>query len=293
MKRLCLLVALLVAGLTSTASAALPARVPDLAYQAGTCTVVKPNSVQQGDMYPSPAPGSPAVLFVHGGGWIGNNRLEFVTKVRQLQAAGITVFNIDYCLDNTRGISAFPTEVQDVEAATRYLIAHAPQYNADPNNVTLLGGSAGGQLAAMAALSLDAAAPDTVKGVVTLSGPFDFTSLMREDLAGETRSLSFARNIPRALGCTITRPKTGAATSTCMEGTETEWSPVDHVTTCPPHWLMFNSENELIPLGQEEEMASALIGAGCSVTASVEAGSGHAFAYWPTVEPTITGFLDN
>ncbi|HEX5226030.1 MAG TPA: alpha/beta hydrolase fold domain-containing protein, partial [Solirubrobacteraceae bacterium] len=167
------------------------------------------------------------------------------------------------------------------------------EYNGDPNNVTLLGGSAGGQLVGMAALNLDTAAPNTVKGVVALSGPFDFVSLMEEDLRGETRSKSFSMNIPRALGCKITRPKEAPVTTTCTEEVEREWSPVDHVTACPRHWLMFNSENELIPLMQEDEMASALTAAGCTFTADVEPGEGHAFAYWSKVRPTITGFVND
>ena len=54
-------------------------------------------------------------------------------------------------------VTQFGAGVEDVEAAIRFVKEHAAEYRIDPNRIALVGESAGGQLAAMAALSEDPA----------------------------------------------------------------------------------------------------------------------------------------
>jgi len=72
-----------------------------------------------------------------------------------LAAKGYVVASVEYRLS---GEAPFPAAIQDIKAAIRWLRASAPQYGIDPAARGRLGGSAGGQLAALAATSCGAAA---------------------------------------------------------------------------------------------------------------------------------------
>jgi acetyl esterase/lipase len=257
----------------------LAAPVKDIAYGS--------DPLQKLDIFAAKNPNAPVVVFVHGGGWTTNDKSQFGSQAKSLQLKGDTVFNINYRLDSAT-VGAFPMEVDDVKAATQYALSHAAQYNGNPSKVILLGGSAGGQLVGMAAIQLNNATAGTVKGVVTLSGPTDFISLVQDDKNGtlgtKRTEQNFAQNIPQALGCAL---------NACTVATETQWSPASQVTAsnCPSNWLIFNSQSELIPLDQPTAMDNALRAAGCHDTKTIVPGSEHAFAYWGKVKPAIVSFI--
>src|SRR6476620_8147991 len=119
---------------------------------------------------------SPAVIVVHGGGWVrGNRALDVAPLLPPLSDAGFAWFSISYRLMND--VTQFGAGVEDVEAAIRFVKAHAAEYHIDPNRVALAGESAGGHLAAMAALGED---PTTrVKAVVALYAPTDLAAIAR------------------------------------------------------------------------------------------------------------------
>ncbi len=247
-----------------------------------------PEPLQQMDIYPAAAAGAPLVVIVHGGGWATNDKREETLESKYLQKAGFAVFNINYRLDGKK-IQAFPMEIEDVEAATAYAIAHAATYNASTARVVELGGSAGGQLVGTATERMNEAAPATVRAVVTLSGPFDFPMLLQEDREG-TFEKNFSRNIPQALGCVLeTTCKTPA-----KEAWAVQWSPNRQVTgaNCPAGgWQLFNSEKELIRLTQANAMTEALQTHGCPVTEKIVAGTQHSFFYWSSVRSAIVSFI--
>jgi acetyl esterase/lipase len=115
------------------------------------------------DLYQPPgAPGShPLVVFIHGGGWMsGHTRHsgafeDWPGVLASLAAKGYVVASVEYRLS---GEAPFPAAIQDVKAAIRWLRARAPQYGIDRQRAIVWGGSAGGQLAALAATSCGAAA---------------------------------------------------------------------------------------------------------------------------------------
>ncbi len=237
------------------------------------------------DIYPSATPNSPLVMWVHGGAWHGGDKsLETSGRAAELQSAGFTVFDINYRLDSTLR-SAFPMQVQDVNLATKWAIANAAQYNADPTRVTQIGGSAGGQLVGMSAEDLNAARRGTVRGVVTLSGIFDFQSLVQDAING-TLAPTFTSDIGMALGCSL---------SSCTSTRERAWSPSDHVTAtdCPSAgWMVFNSDNELVPVDQPAAMTAALQRRKCKVTETILSGTEHAGAYWEIVKQSVIDFIN-
>lgn len=70
-------------------------------------------------------------------------------------------------LSYTTGAGTWPQAIEDVKSAIRYVVDHADELNADPENITLLGCSAGGYLAAMAAFDAEGYA---VKNLVDFFG---------------------------------------------------------------------------------------------------------------------------
>ena len=126
---------------------------------------------------PSSAEKTPAVILVHGGGWIaGSRRLDVQPLFKPLSNSGFAWFSIDYRLASD--VSQFGVAIDDVEQAVRYVRTHASEFNVDPNRIALIGESAGGQLAAMAALR---AGPEaSVRAVVALYSPTDLVSLLRD-----------------------------------------------------------------------------------------------------------------
>jgi acetyl esterase/lipase len=93
----------------------------------------------------------PAVIQVHGGGWIVGSRVEQgIPLLNHLASCGWVGFNIDYRLSPR---ATFPDHVVDVKRAIAWVREHADEYGADPNFICITGGSAGGHLTALAALT--------------------------------------------------------------------------------------------------------------------------------------------
>jgi acetyl esterase/lipase len=121
---------------------------------------------------------APVIVFLHGGGWSGGTRTTGPDFTRYFAQDGFAMASIEYRL--TPSIT-FPANVEDVRTAVRWLKANAAVYALDPDRICLWGTSAGGHLAAVAAL----AAPGTFEG----SDNLNLTSAVRcvLDAYGPTR----------------------------------------------------------------------------------------------------------
>lgn len=91
----------------------------------------------------------PALLDVHGGAWGGGARANDAVMNRGLAASGMVVMAIDFRLAPAH---PYPAQIVDVNYATRWLKAHAPDFNADPNSVAGMGSSSGGHTLMMSAM---------------------------------------------------------------------------------------------------------------------------------------------
>ena len=95
----------------------------------------------------------PAVIQVHGGGWISGSRVEQgIPLLNHLASNGWVGFNIDYRLSPR---ATLPDHVIDVKRAIAWVREHAGELGIDPWRICLTGGSAGGHLTALAALTAD------------------------------------------------------------------------------------------------------------------------------------------
>ncbi|MCB9681126.1 MAG: alpha/beta hydrolase [Alphaproteobacteria bacterium] len=133
-----------------------------------------------------PAAGFPLVVWVHGGGWCkGDKARGMPDRADHLVRLGYAVASVGYRLSpnppdpDAVGAVRHPDHVQDVAAATAWLIAHAADQHLDATRVALVGFSAGGHLAALTAvdprwLAADGASSASVRCLVTLdSAAFD------------------------------------------------------------------------------------------------------------------------
>jgi acetyl esterase/lipase len=110
------------------------------------------------DLYEPPGPRTarPLIVYIHGGGWaFGQPRQSGAFSnwpgVLALMASrGYAVASVEYRLSSE---APFPAAIQDVKAAIRWLRANARQYGIDPRHVGVWGGSAGGHLAALDAVT--------------------------------------------------------------------------------------------------------------------------------------------
>ncbi|OLF15901.1 alpha/beta hydrolase [Actinophytocola xanthii] len=96
------------------------------------------------------APGSPLLVYFHGGGWVIGSVDSHDGLCRYLAAqAGVRVLSVGYRLAPEY---RFPTAADDAFAAFRYATANAESLGADPAAVAVGGDSAGGNLAAVVCL---------------------------------------------------------------------------------------------------------------------------------------------
>lgn len=119
----------------------------------------------------------PLVIYIHGGGWrYGSKVGGTLSMIKPLLKKDMAVASINYRLS---GDAKFPAQVEDVLCSVRYLRLHAKQYGISPNKIGLVGISAGGHLAALAANASNEAtfkkgdyqeANDSVQAVVSISG---------------------------------------------------------------------------------------------------------------------------
>ena len=118
----------------------------------------------------------PVVVFIHGGGWNSGSPVNYRFIGRSLARAGYVVVLPGYRLG---AAGQFPHMLEDGALALAWTRDHVAHYGGDPGQVVLMGHSAGAYNAMMLALERQwlgraGVADGFVKGVIGLSGPYDF-----------------------------------------------------------------------------------------------------------------------
>ena len=258
------------------AGGAVPASLP----AGGTATVTY--CTQQGtklamDLYVPPAGvarPAPAVLYVHGGGFVlGDRKLSGLggglanatgALLPQLRAAlnrrGFLVASIDYRLPP---LSPWPAQLQDASCAVRFLRTHAGALGIDPGRIGAWGSSAGGTLVALLGLTgVDGGQSSAVQAVVDMFGAADLTDL--------SDSAPFPRAVARiALGGSP-RVRRAASPLTYVPAGRTAGA-----SNLPRFLLLHGTDDQDMPQRHSQELARQLTAAGIPMRLVLVQGAGH------------------
>jgi acetyl esterase/lipase len=206
---------------------------------------------------------APAVVFVHGGGWVRGDPSQAAGNALHFARRGIATVAISYRLAPAH---RFPAQLDDVRHGLRWVRAHADELGIDPGRLALLGLSAGAHLAMLAHLArgvrdLDADipqaledVPETVRAIVAHYGPYDL---------GRRRS----EMVDALLG-----PRIDDAAWTRLA------SPVAHAERATaPVLLIHGTADQLVSWRESDRMHSALQAAGRASELLLLEGAPHAF----------------
>lgn len=138
----------------------------------------------------------PAVLMVHGGGWMGGSKEAMRPLARALAARGWVVVSTSYRL---AGQAPYPAAVHDVKASVRWLRAHASEFGVDPQRVGAVGGSAGGHLVGLVATTADRLLEETDGPWAGQTARLDAAVLMGAGVDQLARALEAPKPIPSQL----------------------------------------------------------------------------------------------
>jgi acetyl esterase len=218
--------------------------------------------------------GRPAVVLVHGGGWDRGGR-GGGPLAGWLASRGYVVFDVDYRLATPTSPS-WRHATGDVKCAVGWASDHAARYGADPERIGLLGSSAGGHLALLAAYApaepeLPASCPagdGRVRAVAALYPVTDLAAAYRTPARWWDRSPDLRALVARFAG----------GTPTTVPDRYRVASPIAHVGHgTPPTYLAHGTRDQVVPMGQSLRLASRLRQAGVPHRVVALRGSNHGF----------------
>lgn len=231
----------------------------------------------------------PAVVIIHGGGWHGGDKgaRREINIGTNLAKAGYVCASINYQLakkdsrftNNLKQV--WPGNLQDCKTAVRYLRKHADQYQIDAKHIGAIGGSAGGHLVAMLAVTGDdpdlepqepyAGFSSRIQAVVPMYGAHDLIAL--------------AKSRKMIVSFTDAEKKLSH-----------EASAVSHITPDdPPFLILHGTKDALVPVEQSELLAAALKQGKIPVELLIIEGAPHSFHLQPKqqdLRPRVIGFFD-
>ncbi|MGQ9648800.1 MAG: alpha/beta hydrolase fold domain-containing protein [Phycisphaerae bacterium] len=209
----------------------------------------------------------PAVVCIHGGGWVSGSRVSMRPWAEYLAAYGYVAVTVSYRLAPKH---PFPAAVADVRNCVRWLRRHAKEYNIDPYHIGVMGLSAGGHLSLMLGLASDddrfgredeveSGESARVQAVVNYFGPGDLVPRSWSDFAVRQYLVPFLGPDGKQRG-----EKARQA------------SPLSYISKDDPPVLTFQGDaDSLVPPSQAYELHSRLSRAGLSNELQILHRQGH------------------
>lgn len=242
-----------------------------------------PERAEKLDLYrPAETPAGvrhPGIVIIHGGGFTGGDKgaAREQNIGTNLAEHGYVCVSVNYLLA-APGKPSWPQNLHDCKQAVRFLRVNADKYHVDRERIGVIGGSAGGHLAAMVGLTgseagLDPPGPHAdvscrVQAVVPMYGP----ATLRRD----TAMLSRTRDED---------PKLYELAS-----------PVTHITADdPPFLILHGTSDTTVPVEQSETLAAALKQGGVPNKLVIVEGAPHSFHLQPKqrdLRPLVIDFFD-
>lgn len=192
----------------------------------------------------------PLVVFIHGGGWIGNDKYADMSympnTVNAMLESGFAVASIDYRFAMQ---AVFPAILQDCNKAVSFLFDNASKYQIDNKRIALMGFSAGGHLASLMGTSQNnkisnlyfsgSYRPFKYKAVVDFYGPVDLVLLPGNEDAKSPEALLIG-------AAPLTRPDLAKAAS-----------PITYIDKNDPPFIIFHGEKDNIVSNKQSKLFSA------------------------------------
>jgi acetyl esterase/lipase len=228
--------------------------------------------------HPDHPQGAPVLLQVHGGGWvIGDKDTQGIPLMQHMAARGWVCVAMNYRLSPR---SRFPDHLVDIKRALVWLREHATEFGADPSFIAVTGGSAGGHLAAMMALTQNdpeyqpgfEEADTSLQAAVPFYGVYDF--------AAESGTRSALRRRDGFLKRYVMPADAGVAPEAYVKASPLQL--VDEHT--PPFFVIHGTHDTLVPVAEAREFVHRLhdISKQPAVYAELP-GTQHAFDIFPSI----------
>lgn len=218
----------------------------------------------------------PGILQIHGGAWvIGDKREQGHPLLNHLAVNGWVGVNANYRLSPR---ATFPDHLIDLKKAIAWYRAHAEEHGADPDFLCVTGGSAGGHLTALVALTANDPeyqpgfedVDTSVKAAVPFYGVYDFTN----------RSGTWHKDtVKRFFGPWIMKKKLDKDPAAFAKA-----SPMDQVREdAPPFFVIHGDHDSLAPVEDAREFVRLLreVSAAPVLYAEMK-GAEHAFDIFPS-----------
>ncbi len=220
---------------------------------------------------------APILLQIHGGGWVTSNKdHQGIPLLLEMASRGWVCAAINYPLSPR---AKWPAHLIAAKQAIAWMREHAAEYGASPDFIAVTGGSAGGHIAAMTALTANEpalqpgfeSADTSVQACVPHYGAYDF--------AGETGLKSVRLRMesglmPMVLGKNPRHPEDFLAAS-----------PYAHVRAdAPPFFVVHGRNDSLIPVAEARAFVERLRAVSNNPVAYAELRGGqHAFDVFPSI----------
>ncbi|MFB3080080.1 MAG: alpha/beta hydrolase fold domain-containing protein [Lysobacterales bacterium] len=250
--------------------------------------VYQPSTPRQGGI---PEAGFPVLLQVHGGAWmIGNKQQQGLPLMYHLAQRGWLCVACNYRLSPKE---VFPAHIIDVKKTIAWIRDSAEQYGGNADFLAITGGSAGGHLSSLAALTPNKAewqpgfeqADTSISAAVPFYGVYDL--LDRDNIRG-------------AMSMESTLEKYVFKTSKASDADHwDDASPLSHVSaTAPPMFVLQGSHDSLVWVEEARKFVASLREVSEQAVAYAElAGAQHAFEIFHSVRTdhtvnAVTDFLE-
>jgi acetyl esterase/lipase len=236
----------------------------------------------------------PLLVWIHGGGWSGGSKAQPPYLGQLLR--GYVIASVEYRFSQT---AKFPAQIQDCQAAIRWLRANSKKYNIDPDRVGVGGASAGGHLAALVGTSGGQKVfpmiggnedqSDRVQAVCDIFGPTDFWTVVTQAEEDKNVKNIFKWNNGDPYSNLI-GAKLGEDKEKCIAV-----SPVHYVSKDnPPFLILHGDKDALVPYAQSVELTDLLTKQGVEVTLQRLPGAGHGGPSFqlPVIAQLTNSFFD-
>lgn len=195
----------------------------------------------------------PCLLWVCGGAWISMDKSVHLAYLSKIAMSGFVVASVQYRTSNEAN---YPSQIQDVKAAIRYLKANTDRYNIDDRRFGIMGESAGAYISAMAAFNNDKSLD--VGEYLEFSSEVNAACLWYPP----TNLTDFPVNNPISPEALMLGNNIASNQDEVLKA-----SPINCVTkNAPPCLIIHGTNDNIVPFSQSEELYDKLEECGCDVT---------------------------